>query len=211
VVNLRRLDAGPGLRAAGDQAVPLDDQLAEMIALREEGKIGAIGLSSVTLDILRRALPAGIVCVQNAYSLVAREDEDMLALCAAENIAWVPYFPLGGAIPGMPKVTDEPAARRGGCARVHPFADQLGLAAAPRSEHPPDPRDRDLGALGGEPCRGRDHTGPHHDHRTRCRIHSPCGSAGLSAAMTCRCLEVSAGQSGGGRVDCGDRGRGQPK
>jgi len=109
VVNLRRLDAGPGLRAKGDQAVDIDDQLAMMTAMRDEGKIGAIGLSSVTLEGLSRAIPAGIACVQNAYSLVAREDEDMLALCVAEGIAWVPYFPLGSAFPRMPKVTDEPA------------------------------------------------------------------------------------------------------
>ncbi|MCW0214847.1 MAG: aldo/keto reductase [Pseudonocardia sp.] len=109
VVNLRRTDSGPGLRARGDQVVDLDDQLAAMVALRDEGKIGAIGLSSVTLDVLRRALPAGIVCVQNAYSLVARDDEEMLRLCTAEGIAWVPYFPLGGAFPGLPKVADEPA------------------------------------------------------------------------------------------------------
>jgi aryl-alcohol dehydrogenase-like predicted oxidoreductase len=109
VLNLRRADTGPGLRAEGDQVVDLDDQLAVLIALRDEGKIGAIGLSSVTLDGLRRALPAGIVCVQNAYSLVSREDEEMLRLCVAERIAWVPYFPLGGAVPGLPKVTDAPA------------------------------------------------------------------------------------------------------
>jgi aryl-alcohol dehydrogenase-like predicted oxidoreductase len=108
VVNLRRLDTGPGLRAEGDQVVDIDDQLAVMTAMRDEGKIGAIGLSSVTPEGLRRAVPAGIVCVQNAYSLVARDDEDMLVTCAAENIAWVPYFPLGSAFPGMPKVTDEP-------------------------------------------------------------------------------------------------------
>ncbi len=102
VVNLRRLDSGPGLRPEGDQVVDLDDQLAVMTALRDEGKIGAIGLSSVTLDGLRRALPAGIVCVQNAYSLVSRDDEDM-QLCAAEDIAWVPFFPLGGAFPGCPR------------------------------------------------------------------------------------------------------------
>lgn len=108
VVNLRRLDAGPGLRAEGDQVVDVDDQLAEMTALRDEGKIGAIGLSGVTLDVLRQALPAGIACVQNAYSLVAREDEELLRLCADERIAWVPFFPLGGAFPGLPKVTDDP-------------------------------------------------------------------------------------------------------
>ncbi|WP_179725473.1 aldo/keto reductase [Saccharopolyspora hordei] len=109
VVNLRRLDTGPGLRAEGDQDVDLDDQLAVMTALRDEGKIGAIGLSSVTLDVLRRALPAGIACVQNSYSLVSRADEELLRLCVDEGIAWVPFFPLGGAFPGLPKVTDEPA------------------------------------------------------------------------------------------------------
>ncbi|GAA0919468.1 MULTISPECIES: aldo/keto reductase [Streptomyces violaceusniger group] len=119
VVNLRRLDTGPGLRPEGDQVVDLDDQLAVMTALRDEGKIGAIGLSSVTLDGLRRALPAGIACVQNAYSLASRDDEDMLELCAAEGIAWVPFFPLGGAFPGLPKVTEEPA--------VHAVAESLGV------------------------------------------------------------------------------------
>ncbi|MER5926261.1 aldo/keto reductase [Streptomyces mirabilis] len=120
VVNLRRLDTGPGLRPEGDQVVGLDDQLAVMTALRDEGKIGAIGLSSVTLDGLRRALPAGIACVQNAYSLVSRDDEDMLQLCAAEGVAWVPFFPLGGAFPGLPKVTEEPV--------VHAVAESLGVA-----------------------------------------------------------------------------------
>jgi aryl-alcohol dehydrogenase-like predicted oxidoreductase len=111
VVNLRRLDTGPGLRPEGGQVVDIDDQLAVMTALRDEGKIGAIGLSSVTLDGLRRALPAGIACVQNAYSLASRDDEETLQLCAAEGIAWVPFFPLGGAFPGLPKVTEEPAVR----------------------------------------------------------------------------------------------------
>ncbi|MFE2970920.1 aldo/keto reductase [Streptomyces sp. NPDC059340] len=119
VVNLRRLDSGPGLRPEGDQVVGLDDQLAVMTTLRDEGKIGAIGLSSVTLDGLRRALPAGIACVQNAYGLVSRGDEDMLQLCVAEGIAWVPFFPLGGAFPGLPKVTEEPV--------VHAVAESLGV------------------------------------------------------------------------------------
>jgi aryl-alcohol dehydrogenase-like predicted oxidoreductase len=127
VVNLRRADVGPGLRPEGDQIVDLDDQLAEMIALRDEGKIGAIGLSSVSLDVLRRALPAGIACVQNAYSLVDRTDEDTLKVCTAEGVAWVPYFPLGSAFPGLPKVIDHPGVIRAAAALGCTPA-QIGLA-----------------------------------------------------------------------------------
>jgi pyridoxine 4-dehydrogenase len=122
VMNLRRAETGARIPVEGDQMVGLDDQLATMVALRDEGKIGAIGLSSVNLDSLRRATSAGIACVQNAYSLLARDDEDMLQLCLAEGIAWVPYFPLGGAFPGMPKVTDEPA--------VQAAAQNLGVTPA---------------------------------------------------------------------------------
>ncbi|MFJ3382354.1 aldo/keto reductase [Curtobacterium sp. NPDC090217] len=127
VVNLRRADTGPGLRAEGEQLVDLDDQLAEMVAMRDEGLIGGIGLSAVTTDVVRRAVPAGIVCVQNAYSLVAREFEDLLELCVAEDIAWVPFFPLGGAFPGLPKVGEEPAVVRV-AAEVGATPAQVGLA-----------------------------------------------------------------------------------
>ncbi|MCG8966285.1 aldo/keto reductase [Streptomyces sp. CL12-4] len=127
VVNLRRMDTGVTIPFPDDQKVDLDDQLAELTALRDAGKIGAIGLSSVSLDVLRRALPAGIVCVQNAYSLVAREDEELLELCAAEQIAWVPYFPLGGAFTGMAKVIDEPAVLTA-AERLECSPAQVGLA-----------------------------------------------------------------------------------
>lgn len=108
VVNLRRMDLGPGAQAGDDQIVDLDDQLAEMIALRDEGKIGGIGVSSVPPEILQRALPAGIACVQNSYSLMDRSQEQMLDVCTAEDIAWVPYFPLGSAFPGFPKASNHP-------------------------------------------------------------------------------------------------------
>jgi pyridoxine 4-dehydrogenase len=127
VVNLRRADVAPGLVAEGDQVVPFDDQLATMSALRDQGKIGAIGLSHVSADQLRHALPLGIVCVQNAHSLVDRSAEPVLDLCREHGIAWAPYFPLGSGFPGTPKVTDRPAvvetARRLG---VLPA--QVGLA-----------------------------------------------------------------------------------
>lgn len=98
-----------------------------MIALRDEGKIGGIGISSVPLEILQRALPAGIVCVQNAYSLLDRSHEAMLDLCIAEGIAWVPFFPLGSAFPGFPKVADNDVVRAiAGELNVTPA--QVGLA-----------------------------------------------------------------------------------
>ncbi|MCV7177039.1 aldo/keto reductase [Mycolicibacterium sphagni] len=122
VVNLRRADIGPGLVAEGDQIVDLDDQLAEMIALRDEGKIGAIGISNVSLETVQRAAPAEIVCVQNAYSLLNRGHEDSLEFCASHDIAWVPYFPLGSSFPGFPKVA--------GNAVVIRVAEEMGATPA---------------------------------------------------------------------------------
>jgi pyridoxine 4-dehydrogenase len=113
--NLRSLEVERidvvNLRLAGDGApgVDLDSQLAEMIALRAEGKIGGIGISSVSVGQLRQALPAGIACVQNAYNLLDRADEPLLELCSENDIAWVPYFPLGSAFAGAAKVTEHPA------------------------------------------------------------------------------------------------------
>jgi aryl-alcohol dehydrogenase-like predicted oxidoreductase len=111
VVNLRRADQGPGLIAEGDDIVPLDDQLAELIALRNEGLIGAIGLSNISVEQFEQALPAGIVCVQNAYSLLDRASEPQLELCAANGIAWIPYFPLGSAFDQIPSPTEHPVVR----------------------------------------------------------------------------------------------------
>ena len=128
VVNLRRLDIAPGLVAAGDQIVDLDDQLAALVALRDSGKIGAIGVSSVSRENLERAIPAGIVCVQSAYSLLSRQCEEMLDLCVGHSIAWVPFFPLGGAgFPGWPKVADHPKVIEI-TARLDATPSQVGLA-----------------------------------------------------------------------------------
>lgn len=112
VINLRRLDVGPGIVATGDQIVDVDDQLAELISLREQGKIGAIGLSGVGSAVLRRALPAGIVCVQNGYNILAREYEPLLELCLREQIAWVPFFPLGAGRSGFTLVTEHPTIQQ---------------------------------------------------------------------------------------------------
>lgn len=126
-VNLRRLDTAPGILAEGDQLVDLDSQLAELTALRGEGKIGAIGLSNVSLAQLRQASPAGITCVQNHYNLLDRSGEPLLAECARLGIAWVPYFPLGGAFAARSKVSDHPAVTEA-AARLGATPAQVGLA-----------------------------------------------------------------------------------
>jgi pyridoxine 4-dehydrogenase len=122
VVNLRRADAPPGILAEGDQRVDLDSQLAELVALRDAGKIGGIGLSNVSPEQLTAALPAGIVCVQNAHSLLDRVSEPVLEVCRAHDIAWVPFFSLGSAFPGFPKVAEHPT--------VVEIAKSLGTAPA---------------------------------------------------------------------------------
>lgn len=133
VVNLRRTDAPPGVVAEGEQLVDLDDQLAELSALREEGKIGAIGLSAVNPDKLEQALPVGVACVQNAHSVLDRRAEPVLEICREHGIPWVPFFPLGSAFPagsafpGTSKVTDHPVVV-GIAAALGATPAQVGLA-----------------------------------------------------------------------------------
>jgi pyridoxine 4-dehydrogenase len=128
LVNLRRLDARPGLIATGDQVVSLDDQLAELIALRQAGKLDGIGLSNVSAAQLAHAAPAGIACVQNSYSVLDRAAEPVLNLCRAHGIAWAPFFPLGSAgFASTPKVTDNPAVQSIAAA-LGATAAQVGLA-----------------------------------------------------------------------------------
>ncbi|PQM44055.1 putative oxidoreductase [Mycobacterium talmoniae] len=112
------------------------------MALRDEGKIAAIGLSHVSLDQLHQALPAGIVCVQNYYNVLQRSDEPLLQVCRAHELAWVPFFPLGSGFVGtgpatnpqaaeafasLKKVTDHPAVIAAAAAQNATPA-QVGLA-----------------------------------------------------------------------------------
>lgn len=123
-VNLRLVDHP----VPGQDPVALEDQLAEMVALRDEGKIAGIGISTATLAQVQQAIEtAGIVCVQNAFSLLDQSDADVLDLCEARGIAYVPYFPLGSAFPGMPKVQDNPAVRAV-AERLGATPAQVGLA-----------------------------------------------------------------------------------
>ena len=89
-----------------DPQVPLEDQVGELKMLRDEGKIGHIGLSEVTVAEVKAAQAiAPIATVQNLYNLANREAEDLLDYSAASGIGFIPWFPLatgGRARPGGP-------------------------------------------------------------------------------------------------------------
>ncbi len=98
VVNLRRHP---------ESEVPFDEQVAAMVAMRDEGLIGGVGLSNVTLDQYRAATAVTeVACVQNAYNLADRSDQEVFDACVADDVPYVPFFPLGSAFhPDNPVLT----------------------------------------------------------------------------------------------------------
>ncbi|MFI5428589.1 aldo/keto reductase [Aeromicrobium sp. UC242_57] len=78
-----------------DSEVPLEDQVGELKALQDEGKIRHIGLSEVTVDQLKQAQEvATIATVQNLYNLADRSAEPLLDYSAEQGIGFIPWFPL---------------------------------------------------------------------------------------------------------------------
>ncbi|MGF1429517.1 aldo/keto reductase [Kitasatospora sp. LaBMicrA B282] len=89
-----------------DPAVPLADQLGELVLLQQEGKIRHLGLSEVSVEELTEARTiAEITSVQNLYNLANRRSEAVLDHCTAEGIAFIPWYPIATgelAKPGGP-------------------------------------------------------------------------------------------------------------
>jgi pyridoxine 4-dehydrogenase len=125
VVNLRRPGAD---ELQGGPEVAFEAQLETMIQLRDEGKIGGVGLSNVRLEQLRTGVArTEIACVQNPFNLVQRDDEPTLEACREAGIPYVPFFPLGSAFAQMPKVTEQAAVREV-ANRLGATPAQVGLA-----------------------------------------------------------------------------------
>jgi pyridoxine 4-dehydrogenase len=98
LVNLRLM--APEARGG----IPLAEQLAELAALRDEGKIESIGLSNATVEEVTSGLEmVDLGEVQNAYNILLRGDEDVLRLCADRGVPYVPFFPIGSPSTGGPR------------------------------------------------------------------------------------------------------------
>ncbi|UQA58677.1 aldo/keto reductase [Polyangium aurulentum] len=101
-----------------DPAVPLADQLGELVRLREQGKIRHIALSGqpeVTLEQLEKARQiTEIVAVENLYNVADRAGEAVMRHCEAQGIAFIPWFPMGhGALAGPDSILAGFAHKRG--------------------------------------------------------------------------------------------------
>lgn len=112
-----RLDV-VNLRLMGDIFAPKEGTLAEPFSaladLREQGLIRHLGLSNATAAQVAEAQAiAPVVCVQNHYNLVHRKDDGLIDTLAAQGIAYVPFFPLGGFSPIQSNVLSEVAADTG--------------------------------------------------------------------------------------------------
>ncbi len=78
-----------------DPTVPLADQIGALTELQQAGKIGHLGLSEVTVSqIQETSALAEVVSVQNLYNLSRRSAEPVLEYCAANDIAFIPWYPI---------------------------------------------------------------------------------------------------------------------
>jgi aryl-alcohol dehydrogenase-like predicted oxidoreductase len=105
VVNLR----------VGGVTEPSEPSIAEPLTvladLKRRGLVGHIGLSNVTpTQVAEGQSITEIVCVQNLYNVARRNDDGLIEDLAAQGIAYVPFFPLGGFSPLQSSVLDAAAA-----------------------------------------------------------------------------------------------------
>jgi pyridoxine 4-dehydrogenase len=108
LVNMRMGDA------EGTKPGSLAEAFETLVELQREGLIRHLGVSNVTTEQVAEARGiAPIVCVQNMYNLAHRHDDDLINRLAADGIAYVPFFPLGGFTPLQSDALSGVAARLG--------------------------------------------------------------------------------------------------
>ena len=108
VVNLRL----GGFAAPEDE--PFEEPLIALAGLKQQGLVRHIGLSTVSPQQLAQARTiTDIVCIQNLYNVAQRTDDRFIDALAADGIAYVPYFPLGGFSPLQSSTLTEVAVSLG--------------------------------------------------------------------------------------------------
>ena len=111
VVYLRTLT---GIDDRATVSDPLTSQFEALAELQQQGLIRNLGLSTVNLDQLAEAQRiAPVVSVENFYNIANRADAAVLAATAEQDIAYVPYFPLGGFSPLQSDVLESVAKQLG--------------------------------------------------------------------------------------------------
>jgi aryl-alcohol dehydrogenase-like predicted oxidoreductase len=124
LVNLRL-----GVGGGEPDTVPLAEQLGVLTDLRDEGKLDLIGISTASLDVVQAALEVTPLAeVQNAFSIVNRDDQPVIELCREHAIAYVPYYPLGSAFIGGPAALAADPAIASVAAKHGVTAPQIALA-----------------------------------------------------------------------------------
>lgn len=122
---------------AVDSDVPFEDSFGELVRLKDEGKIVALGLSNVAAQQLDEALElTPIAAVQNRCNIFDRRDFDngLVAHCAALGVAYVPYSPVGGHFGHRRIADDATLARVAAKHRTTPYVIALAWLLA-RGEH----------------------------------------------------------------------------
>jgi pyridoxine 4-dehydrogenase len=98
----------------GPMAQPVAERYGVLAELQQQGLIRELGISTASADQIAEAQTvAPVACVQNAYNLAHREDDALVDSLAAQDIAYVPYFPLGGFSPLQSQTLDDVAERLG--------------------------------------------------------------------------------------------------
>jgi len=107
VVNLRIMGA---VHAPAEGSI--EPQFSALADLQQRGLIRHLGVSNVTANQIAQAQRiAPVVCVQNHYNLVHRDDDGLIDALGKQGIAYVPFFPLGGFTPLQSQTLSDVAAR----------------------------------------------------------------------------------------------------
>jgi pyridoxine 4-dehydrogenase len=98
--------------AQGPQPGSLAEPFGTLVELQHHGLVRHLGVSNATAEQVAEARTiAPIVCVQNMYNLAYRQDDELMDMLADQDIAYVPFFPLGGYSPLQSKALSAVAAR----------------------------------------------------------------------------------------------------